>query len=131
MTSCFFFFFFTRSSLPSSVPYSGGKPTAQRRRSPSRRRPNSSPSRVSYSGTFRSSWRAAPTRSYWGPSSTRYSQRSGASRGRSIQMPVNVSFLRQNGNITELLLKEGFARCVDWSMAVYTQGAEKLRAAER
>lgn len=40
-------------------------------------------------------------------------------------------FLSQNGNITELLLKEGFARCVDWSMAVYTQGAEKLRAAER
>lgn len=40
-------------------------------------------------------------------------------------------FPRQNGNITELLLKEGFARCVDWSMAVYTQGAEKLRAAER
>lgn len=39
--------------------------------------------------------------------------------------------LLQNGNITELLLKEGFARCVDWSMAVYTQGAEKLRAAER
>lgn len=37
----------------------------------------------------------------------------------------------QNGNITELLLKDGFARCVDWSMAVYTQGAEKLRAAER
>lgn len=40
-------------------------------------------------------------------------------------------FLSQNGNITELLLKEGFARCVDWSMAVYSQGAEKLRAAER
>lgn len=37
----------------------------------------------------------------------------------------------QNGNITELLLKEGFARCVDWSIAVYTRGAEKLRAAER
>ncbi|KAH0617270.1 hypothetical protein JD844_029164 [Phrynosoma platyrhinos] len=36
-----------------------------------------------------------------------------------------------NGNITELLLKEGFARCVDWSIAVYTRGAEKLRAAER
>ncbi|EMP30550.1 hypothetical protein UY3_12321, partial [Chelonia mydas] len=35
------------------------------------------------------------------------------------------------GNITELLLKEGFARCVDWSIAVYTRGAEKLRAAER
>lgn len=39
--------------------------------------------------------------------------------------------LLQNGNITELLLKEGFARCVDWSIAVYTRGAEKLRAAER
>ncbi|KAM3832651.1 staphylococcal nuclease domain-containing protein 1 [Vipera latastei] len=39
--------------------------------------------------------------------------------------------LHPNGNITELLLKEGFARCVDWSMAVYTRGAEKLRSAER
>ncbi|MEQ2181616.1 nuclease domain-containing protein [Goodea atripinnis] len=45
-------------------------------------------------------------------------------------LPVDLS-PSQNGNITELLLKEGFARCVDWSMAVYTQGAEKLRAAER
>lgn len=41
------------------------------------------------------------------------------------------TILHPNGNITELLLKEGFARCVDWSMAVYTQGAENLRAAER
>ncbi|XP_062850728.1 staphylococcal nuclease domain-containing protein 1 isoform X3 [Trichomycterus rosablanca] len=41
------------------------------------------------------------------------------------------TILHPNGNITELLLKEGFARCVDWSMAVYTQGADKLRAAER
>uniref|UniRef100_W5NER7 Staphylococcal nuclease domain-containing protein n=1 Tax=Lepisosteus oculatus TaxID=7918 RepID=W5NER7_LEPOC len=41
------------------------------------------------------------------------------------------TILHPNGNITELLLKEGFARCVDWSMAVYTQGGEKLRAAER
>ncbi|XP_061662049.1 staphylococcal nuclease domain-containing protein 1 isoform X2 [Syngnathoides biaculeatus] len=41
------------------------------------------------------------------------------------------TIMHPNGNITELLLKEGFARCVDWSMAVYTQGAEKLRAAER
>ncbi|NWY43987.1 SND1 protein, partial [Sylvia atricapilla] len=39
--------------------------------------------------------------------------------------------LPENGNITELLLKEGFARCVDWSIAVYTRGADKLRAAER
>ncbi|XP_056603535.1 staphylococcal nuclease domain-containing protein 1 [Triplophysa dalaica] len=41
------------------------------------------------------------------------------------------TILHPNGNITELLLKEGFARCVDWSIAVYSQGAEKLRAAER
>ncbi|KAJ8007204.1 hypothetical protein DPEC_G00115110 [Dallia pectoralis] len=41
------------------------------------------------------------------------------------------TILHPNGNITELLLREGFARCVDWSMAVYTQGAEKLRAAEK
>ncbi|KAF0877754.1 staphylococcal nuclease domain-containing protein 1 [Hyaena hyaena] len=41
------------------------------------------------------------------------------------------TILHPNGNITELLLKEGFARCVDWSIAVYTRGAEKLRAAER
>ncbi|BFZ25084.1 hypothetical protein BsWGS_28123 [Bradybaena similaris] len=39
--------------------------------------------------------------------------------------------LHPNGNITEFLLKEGFARCVDWSMGVVTQGAEKLRAAEK
>nr|XP_012329407.1 staphylococcal nuclease domain-containing protein 1 [Aotus nancymaae] len=41
------------------------------------------------------------------------------------------TILHPNGNITELLLKEGFARCVDWSIAVYTRGVEKLRAAER
>ncbi|KAF7253810.1 Staphylococcal nuclease domain-containing protein 1 [Varanus komodoensis] len=41
------------------------------------------------------------------------------------------TLLHPNGNITELLLKEGFARCVDWSIAVYTRGAEQLRAAER
>ncbi|XP_005100071.2 staphylococcal nuclease domain-containing protein 1 [Aplysia californica] len=39
--------------------------------------------------------------------------------------------LHPNGNITEFLLKEGFARCVDWSMGVVTQGTDKLRAAEK
>ena len=39
--------------------------------------------------------------------------------------------LHPNGNITEFLLKEGFARCVDWSMGVVTQGTEKYRAAEK
>ncbi|KAH9499055.1 nuclease domain-containing protein [Bulinus truncatus] len=41
------------------------------------------------------------------------------------------TILHPNGNITEFLLKEGFARCVDWSMGVVTQGADKLRAAEK
>ncbi len=37
----------------------------------------------------------------------------------------------QNGNIAELLLREGFARCVDWSMGFVTGGAERLRSAEK
>ena len=37
----------------------------------------------------------------------------------------------QNGNISELLLQEGFAHCADWSMKNVTLGADKLRAAER
>lgn len=36
-----------------------------------------------------------------------------------------------NGNISEFLLREGLARCVDWSMGVVTGGAEKYRTAER
>nr|CAG4651604.1 EOG090X01F7 [Triops cancriformis] len=41
------------------------------------------------------------------------------------------SIVHPNGNIAELLLKEGFARCVDWSITFVTGGAEKLRTAER
>nr|CAG4645365.1 EOG090X01F7 [Lynceus sp. MCZ IZ 141354] len=41
------------------------------------------------------------------------------------------SIVHPNGNIAELLLTEGFARCVDWSIAAVTGGPEKLRAAER
>nr|CAG4638262.1 EOG090X01F7 [Cyclestheria hislopi] len=41
------------------------------------------------------------------------------------------SIIHPNGNIAELLLREGFARCVDWSMALVTGGAEKLRSAEK
>jgi staphylococcal nuclease domain-containing protein 1 len=37
----------------------------------------------------------------------------------------------QKGNIAELLLSEGFAHCVDWSMGFVSSGADKLRAAER
>lgn len=39
--------------------------------------------------------------------------------------------LLQKGNIAELLLKEGFAKCVDWSIAFMKSGADKLRAAEK
>lgn len=35
------------------------------------------------------------------------------------------------GNIAEALLREGFTKCVDWSMAFMKSGADKLRAAER
>lgn len=35
-----------------------------------------------------------------------------------------------NGNISEALLREGFARCVDWSLACVTGGPEKYRAAQ-
>jgi staphylococcal nuclease domain-containing protein 1 len=45
-------------------------------------------------------------------------------------MLVSLLF-QQNGNIAELLLKEGFARCIDWSMGFVTSGAEPLRAAEK
>lgn len=39
--------------------------------------------------------------------------------------------LHPNGNISEFLLKEGLAKCVDWSMGVVTVGAEKYRSAEK
>lgn len=37
----------------------------------------------------------------------------------------------QKGNIAAYLLREGFAKCVDWSLAHMKSGADKLRAAER
>ncbi|GFQ84815.1 staphylococcal nuclease domain-containing protein 1 [Trichonephila clavata] len=41
------------------------------------------------------------------------------------------TILHPNGNITELLLSEGLAKCVDWSLQCVTSGLEKLRAAEK
>lgn len=41
------------------------------------------------------------------------------------------TILYPKGNIAEALLREGLAKCVDWSMAVMKGGADKLRAAER
>lgn len=41
------------------------------------------------------------------------------------------SVIHPAGNIAELLLKEGFAKCVDWSMGVLSSGHEKYRQAER
>ncbi|KAL3210473.1 hypothetical protein MRX96_008717 [Rhipicephalus microplus] len=39
--------------------------------------------------------------------------------------------LHPNGNIAEHLLRAGLARCVDWSLASVTGGADRLRAAEK
>lgn len=41
------------------------------------------------------------------------------------------TILFPKGNIAESLLREGLAKCVDWSMAVMKSGADKLRASER
>ncbi|XP_038049256.1 staphylococcal nuclease domain-containing protein 1-like [Patiria miniata] len=41
------------------------------------------------------------------------------------------SVIHPKGNIAEFLLAEGLARCVDWSIATVTHGAENLRAAEK
>lgn len=41
------------------------------------------------------------------------------------------TIVHPKGNIAEALLKEGFAKCVDWSMAFMKSGADKLRSAER
>lgn len=41
------------------------------------------------------------------------------------------SIIHPKGNIAEALLREGFAKCVDWSIAFMKTGADKLRAAER
>ncbi|XP_054718576.1 staphylococcal nuclease domain-containing protein 1-like [Uloborus diversus] len=41
------------------------------------------------------------------------------------------TIIHPNGNITELLLSEGFGKCVDWSLQCATSGVEKLRAAEK
>ncbi|XP_028162174.1 staphylococcal nuclease domain-containing protein 1 [Ostrinia nubilalis] len=41
------------------------------------------------------------------------------------------TILHPQGNIAEALLRQGFAKCVDWSLAVMKSGASTLRAAER
>merc|ERR1719374_389598 len=41
------------------------------------------------------------------------------------------SVLHPQGNIAERLLKEGMAKCVDWSIAKVTGGPEKYRTAEK
>ncbi|CAH0716552.1 unnamed protein product, partial [Brenthis ino] len=41
------------------------------------------------------------------------------------------TILHPQGNIAEALLRQGFARCVDWSIAVMKSGAATLRTAER
>lgn len=41
------------------------------------------------------------------------------------------TILFPKGNIAEALLREGYAKCVDWSMAFMKSGVEKLRIAEK
>ncbi len=41
------------------------------------------------------------------------------------------SIIHPAGNIAELMLREGFARCVDWSMGVLSTGHDKYRQAEK
>lgn len=41
------------------------------------------------------------------------------------------SVVHPAGSIAELLLKEGYAKCVDWSISLSVEGPEKLRAAEK
>jgi staphylococcal nuclease domain-containing protein 1 len=41
------------------------------------------------------------------------------------------SIIHPRGNIAEFLLKEGFAKCVDWSISQATGGPVPLRDAER
>ncbi|KFB45039.1 AGAP005672-PA-like protein [Anopheles sinensis] len=41
------------------------------------------------------------------------------------------TILHQDGNIAESLLRNGFAKCVEWSIPYVKEGIERLRAAER
>lgn len=41
------------------------------------------------------------------------------------------TILHPNGNVSEFLLRDGLARCIDWSMGVVSQGPEKYRLAEK
>jgi staphylococcal nuclease domain-containing protein 1 len=41
------------------------------------------------------------------------------------------TIIHPNGNISELLLQEGFARCADWSIKNVTDGIDKMRRAEK
>merc|ERR1719412_2966039 len=40
------------------------------------------------------------------------------------------TIVHPNGNIAEALLREGLAKCVDWSLAIATEGPEKYRKAQ-
>lgn len=52
-----------------------------------------------------------------------------------LESTVNQNFVgsvfHPRGNIAEALLREGFAKCVDWSIGLCTEGSEKMRAAEK
>ena len=48
-----------------------------------------------------------------------------------VHLIIAIPGCLQAGSIAELLVKEGFAKCVDWTMKVVMEGRERLRAAEK
>jgi len=63
-----------------------------------------------------------------GVSSSNSSKKDTEFKGNNILLGT---ILHPNGNISEFLLRDGLAKCVDWSMGQVTQGAEKYRNAEK
>lgn len=44
--------------------------------------------------------------------------------------PINATILHPKGNISEMLLAEGFAKCSDWTIKYYPQNVKSLRNAQ-
>ena len=44
--------------------------------------------------------------------------------------PINATIIHPKGNISEMLLAEGFAKCSDWTIKYYPHDISKLRNAQ-
>ena len=51
--------------------------------------------------------------------------------GVSNQTVALATLIHPNGNISEMLLAEGFAKCIDWTIAKLSSGIDRYRAAEK